>query len=108
MSRFIFLNQFLPPLAEHQIQAQIHKVLCSFYRLRFPVPHVMLSLGNPLWKVLLTLRSGGLLTGKEGDAELNTMLSSAAAFIGGETQGMSGNLNKTNVWSVKLRVTRLL
>lgn len=78
------------------------------YRLRFPVPRVMLSLRNPVWKALLKLQSSGLLAGKKGDAELNTMLSSGAKFIPSETQGMSGKLDKTNVWSMRLRVTRHL
>lgn len=68
----------------------------------------MLSLRNPVWKVLLKLQSSGLLAGKKGDAELNTMLSSGAKFIPGETQVRLGKLNKTNVWSMELRVTRHL
>lgn len=64
----------------------------------------MLSLGNAVWKVLLKLWSSGLLAGKKGGAEVNTTLSSGAKLIPSKMQGMSGKPNKTNVWSVKLRV----
>lgn len=57
----------------------------------------MLSLRNSVWKVLLELQSSGLLEGKKSDAELSTMLSIGAKFVAGETQSMSGKLNKANV-----------
>lgn len=57
----------------------------------------MLSLRNAVWKVLLELQSSGLLEGKKSDAELNTMLRIGAKFVAGETQSMSGKLNKANV-----------
>lgn len=60
----------------------------------------MLSLRNAAWKVLLELQSCGLLAGMKSDAELNTMLSSGAKFVAGETQSnmsVSRKLNKANV-----------
>lgn len=56
----------------------------------------MLSLRNAVWKVL-ELQSCGLWAGMKCDAELNTMLSSGAKFVAGETQSISGKLNKANV-----------
>jgi len=75
------------------------------HRLRAPAPRVVLSLRNPAWKVLLKLRSSGLLAGKKGDPGLNTTSSSRAKFTASETQRLSGKLNTAHVWSVKLGVT---
>lgn len=57
----------------------------------------MLNLRNAVWKVLLELQSRGLLSGMKHDAELSTVLSREAKFVAGETQSMSGKLNKANV-----------